>query len=57
MHKRAEYDGILVSLDSLTVGKQQQWLASQPSPKTKKEMQERRRVKRLVKLAKDGEAE
>jgi hypothetical protein len=33
MHKRAEYSGILVSLDTLTLGKQQQWLDSQPEPK------------------------
>lgn len=57
MHKRAEYDGILVSLESLTLGRQQQWLASQSSPKTKKEVQERRQVERLIKLVKDEEAE
>jgi hypothetical protein len=40
MHKKAEYSGILVSLDALTIGKQQQWLENQPEPKTKSETQE-----------------
>ncbi len=57
MHKRAEYSGILVSLDALTIGKQQQWLESQPEPKTKEKTQERKRVRRLIKLAKDEESE
>jgi hypothetical protein len=57
MHKRAEYSGILISLDSLTIGKQQQWLENQPEPKTKSEIQERKRVRRLIKLAKDEENE
>jgi hypothetical protein len=57
MHKRAEYNGILVSLDALTIGKQQQWLENQPEPKTKLEIQERKRVKRLIKLSRDEENE
>jgi hypothetical protein len=57
MHKRAEYSGILVSLESLTLGKQQQWLSSQPEAKTKEETQERKRVKRLIKLSRDEESE
>lgn len=57
MHLRAERNGILVSLESLTVGKQQQWLESQPPPKTKQEVIERKRVKRLIRLAKDEEKE
>jgi hypothetical protein len=57
MHKRAEYSGILVSLESLTLGKQQQWLKNQPEPKTKEETQERKRVKRLIKLSRDEENE
>jgi hypothetical protein len=57
MHKRAEYSGILVSLETLSIGKQQQWLDSQPEPKSKSEIQERKRVKRLIKLAKDEESE
>jgi hypothetical protein len=57
MHKRAEYSGILVSLESLTLGKQQQWLKNQPEPKTKEETQERKRVKRLIKLSRDEERE
>lgn len=55
MHKRAEYSGILVSLDALTIGKQQQWLENQPEPKKQSEIQERKRVRRLIKLAKDEE--
>jgi len=47
----------LVSLDALNIGKQQQWLDSQPEPKSKEETQERKRVKRLIKLAKDEENE
>lgn len=57
MHKRAEYSGILISLENLTPGKQSQWLESQPEAKTKEETQERKRVKRLIKLAKDEENE
>jgi hypothetical protein len=57
MHKRAEYNGILVSLETLSIGKQQQWLESQPEPKTKSETQERKRVKRLIKLSRDEESE
>ncbi len=57
MHKKAEYSGILVSLDSLTIGKQQQWLKNQPEPKTKEEIQARKRVKRLIKLSRDEESE
>jgi hypothetical protein len=57
MHKRAELNGILVSLESLTVGKQQQWLSSQPAPKTKQEVQAQKRVKRLIRLSRDEEAE
>jgi len=57
MHLRAERNGILVSFERLTPGIQQQWLDSQPSPKTKQEAQERKRVKRLIRLAKDEEQE
>jgi hypothetical protein len=57
MHKRAELNGILISLESLTVGKQQQWLSSQPAPKTKQEVQEQKRVRRLIRLSKDEEKE
>jgi hypothetical protein len=57
MHKRAEYNGILISLDALTIGKQQQWIENQPEPKTQSEIQERKRVIRLIKLAKDEENE
>ncbi len=57
MHRRAEYNGILVTLDSLTPGKQQEWLNQQPPPKTKEEAQERRQVKRLIRLSKEEEAE
>jgi hypothetical protein len=57
MHLRAERNGILVSLESLTPGIQQQWLESQPPPKTKEEARERKRVKRLIKLSRDEEKE
>jgi hypothetical protein len=57
MHKRAEYNGILISLDALTIGKQQQWIENQPEPKNQSEIQERKRVIRLIKLAKDEENE
>lgn len=57
MHKRAELNGILVSLETLTPGKQQQWLSSQPAPKTKEEVQEQKRLKRLIRLSKDEESE
>jgi hypothetical protein len=57
MHVRASYNGILTTLDTLTPGKQQRWLESQPIPKTKEEAQERKRVRRLIRLAKDEEAE
>jgi hypothetical protein len=36
MHRRAEYSNILVSLDTFTIGKQQQWLASQQEKKKEK---------------------
>lgn len=57
MHLRASYNGILVSLETLTPGKQQQWLSSQPAPKTKKEAVTQKRAKRLIRLAKDEESE
>jgi hypothetical protein len=57
MHRRAEYSGILVTLDSLTPGKQQQWLEQQPPAKTREEAQERKRVKRLIRLSKEEESE
>jgi hypothetical protein len=57
MHKRAEYSSILISLENLTPGKQQQWLESQPPPQTKTQTQEQKRVRRLIKLSKDEEAE
>jgi hypothetical protein len=57
MHKRAELNGILVSLETLTPGKQQQWLESQPAPKTKEEAVTQKRVKRLIRLSKDEEKE
>lgn len=57
MHKRAEYNGISISLENLTPGKQRQWLESQPEAKTKEEIQERKRVRRLIKLAKEEENE
>jgi hypothetical protein len=57
MHKRSELNGILVSLESLTPGRQQQWLESQPAPQTKEEVREQKRVRRLIRLSKDEERE
>lgn len=57
MHIRAFYNGILVSLETLTPGKQQQWLDSQPTPKTKEEAVTQKRVKRLIRLSRDEEKE
>ncbi len=57
MHKRAELNGILTSLESLTLQKQQRWLDSQPPPKTKEEAAAIKRTRRLIKLAKEEEAE
>jgi hypothetical protein len=57
MHKRAELNGILVSLETLNLGHQQQWLNSQPPPKTKEEAITQKRVKRLIRLTKDEEKE
>lgn len=57
MHKRAEYNGILTNWDTLTPGKQQQWLEQQPPATTKEESQERKRVKRLIRLSKEEESE
>jgi hypothetical protein len=57
MHKRAELNGILVSLETLNLGHQQQWLNSQPPPKTKEEAITQKRVKQLIRLTKDEEKE
>jgi hypothetical protein len=46
-----------VDFNSLTPGKQQQWLVSQPAPKTKEEVRQHKRVKRLIRLSKDEENE
>jgi hypothetical protein len=57
MHKRSEYNGILVNLDSLTPGKQQRWLEAQPSPETPQQLAQQKRVRQLIRLAKDEESE
>lgn len=57
MRLRAQRNGILISLESLTPGKQQRWLEQQPQPKTREEAHRVRRVKRLIRLAKDEENE
>jgi len=57
MHKRAELNGILVSLETLTPGRQQHWLESQPPPKTKEEAVTQKRVHRLIRLSRDEEKE
>lgn len=51
MHKRAEYSGILVSLESLTHGKLQQLIESNKDGDSR----EIKRVKRLIRLSKDEE--
>lgn len=53
MHKRAEYNGILVSLESLTPGKLQQWLEQNPQADAK----EVKQIKRRIRLAKEEESE
>jgi hypothetical protein len=57
MHRRAELNGILVNLESLTPGKQQQWLQSQPPPRTPEQVQQQKEVRRLIRLSKEEEAE
>lgn len=57
MHKRAELNGILVDLSSLSVGKQQQWLEAQEAPETREQATAQKRVKRLIRLSKDEEKE
>lgn len=54
---RAERDGTLISLDDLSLGKQQKWLESQPPPRTRAESSEHKRVKRRIKNIKDEENE
>ncbi|NEQ20171.1 MAG: hypothetical protein F6K28_13180 [Microcoleus sp. SIO2G3] len=57
MHKRAEYNGILTNLDSLTQTQLQHWLDSQPAPQTKEESATQKRVRRLIRISKDEENE
>ncbi len=57
MHLRAERNGLLVSLESLTPGIQQRWLESQPPPLTKEEAAAIKRTKRLIRLSRDEEKE
>jgi len=45
------------SKDSLTPAQLQHWLDSQPSPQTKEESANQKRVKRLIRLSKDEEDE
>jgi hypothetical protein len=44
-----------VTFDSLTLGKLTLWLESQPPAKTREEAQERKRVRRLIRICKDEE--
>lgn len=53
MHKRAEYSGILVSLESLTPGKLQQWLEQNPQADAK----EVKQVKKRIRLSREEESE
>lgn len=57
MHKRAELNGILVDLSSLSVGKNQQWLEAQDAPQTREQATAQKRVRRLIRLSKEEEAE
>ena len=57
MHKRAELNGILLSLETISLGQQQKWLSEQPEPTTKKEAKQHKKVKRLIRLSKDEESE
>jgi hypothetical protein len=53
MHRRAEYDGILVSLESLTPGKLERWVEENPQANPK----EVKKVRRRIRLSKEEEAE
>lgn len=57
MHRRAELNGLLISLDSLTPGRQQKWLDREPPPKTREEATTQKQVKRLIRLSRDKENE
>ena len=53
MHRRAEYNGILVNLDTLSIGQLERWLRENPQANSEKVKQ----VKRQIRLSKDEEAE
>jgi hypothetical protein len=53
MHKRAEFNGILVSLESLTTGKLEAWLKENPQADVKQVKQ----VKRRIQLSREEESE
>jgi hypothetical protein len=52
---RGNFNPMSVTFKSLTPGKLTLWLESQPTPMTREEAKERKRVKRLIRLAKDEE--
>jgi hypothetical protein len=53
MHKRAELNGILVSLENLTPGKLERWVEENPQANPK----EVKQVKRRIRLIKEEEQE
>jgi hypothetical protein len=53
MHKRAELNGILVSLENLTTGKLEAWLEENPQANPK----EVKQVKKRIRLSREEEQE
>jgi hypothetical protein len=53
MHKRAELNGILVSLESLTTGKLEAWLEKNPQANP----QQVKQVKKRIRLSREEEQE
>jgi hypothetical protein len=53
MHKRAELNGILVSIENLTPGKLERWLEENPQANPKQVKQ----VKKRIRLSREEEQE
>ncbi len=53
MHKRAELNGILVSLETLTTGKLEAWLEKNPQANP----QQVKQVKKRIRLSREEEQE
>jgi hypothetical protein len=45
MHKRAEFNGILVSLENLTTGKLERWVEENPQANPKEVKQAKKRIR------------